>query len=308
MITMLSSILIAMLRLTVPIIMMSIGNQYCERAGVMNLGAEGMMVAGAFGAVLGTYYTGSAWLGVVFGMLGGMIISGIHSVSTVEFGGNQNLSGLGLNTLAAGLASFFCRQLFGSGITPSVENLQRTEILAGVPVLGKFLAQFSPLAYICILVIAVSVFIMKKTVLGMRIVSVGDDPIAAETAGINVWNIRHLCVSVFCGVCGGLAGAYLSLGTLSFYQDNLTNGKGMLAVIAVKMGRWDIGNMVLVALLFGFFDALQVQLQLNFPSVSPELVQLIPYVVALIVLTMSGDNESKPQAMSVPYLKNRYKF
>lgn len=308
MITMLQSILIATLRLTVPIILMSIGNQYCERAGVMNLGAEGMMVAGAFGAVLGTYYTGNAWLGVLFGMLGGMVISTIHSVNTVEFGGNQNLSGLGLNTLAAGLASFFCRQLFGSGITPSVENLQRTEILAGIPVVGKFLAQFSPLSYICILVIVVSLFVMKKTVLGMRIVSVGDDPIAAETAGINVWNIRHLCVSVFCGICGGLAGAYLSLGTLSFYQDNLTNGKGMLAVIAVKMGRWDIGNMVLVALLFGFFDALQVQIQLNFPNVSPELVQLIPYVVALIVLTMSSDNESKPQSMSIPYLKNRYKF
>ena len=308
MMTMLQSILIATLRLTVPIILMSIGNQYCERAGVMNLGAEGMMVAGAFGAVLGTYYTGNAWLGVLFGMLGGMVISTIHSVNTVEFGGNQNLSGLGLNTLAAGLASFFCRQLFGSGITPSVENLQRTEILAGIPVLGKFLAQFSPLAYICILVIVISLFVMKKTVLGMRIVSVGDDPIAAETAGINVWNIRHLCVSVFCGICGGLAGAYLSLGTLSFYQDNLTNGKGMLAVIAVKMGRWDIGSMVLVALLFGFFDALQVQIQLNFPSVSPELVQLIPYVVALIVLTMSSDNESKPQSMSIPYLKNRYKF
>lgn len=308
MITMLQSILIATLRLTVPIILMSIGNQYCERAGVMNLGAEGMMVAGAFGAVLGAYYTGSAWLGVLFGMLGGMVISTIHSVNTVEFGGNQNLSGLGLNTLAAGLASFFCRQLFGSGITPSVENLQRTEIFAGIPVLGKFLAQFSPLAYICILVILVSLFVMKKTVLGMRIVSVGDDPIAAETAGINVWNVRHLCVSVFCGICGGLAGAYLSLGTLSFYQDNLTNGKGMLAVIAVKMGRWDIKYMVLVALLFGFFDALQVQIQLNFPSVSPELVQLIPYVVALIVLTMSSDNDSKPQSMSIPYLKNRYKF
>lgn len=308
MITMLQSILIATLRLTVPIILMSIGNQYCERAGVMNLGAEGMMVAGAFGAVLGAYYTGSAWLGVLFGMLGGMVISTIHSVNTVEFGGNQNLSGLGLNTLAAGLASFFCRQLFGSGITPSVENLQRTEIFAGIPVLDKFLAQFSPLAYICILVILVSLFVMKKTVLGMRIVSVGDDPIAAETAGINVWNVRHLCVSVFCGICGGLAGAYLSLGTLSFYQDNLTNGKGMLAVIAVKMGRWDIKYMVLVALLFGFFDALQVQIQLNFPSVSPELVQLIPYVVALIVLTMSSDNDSKPQSMSIPYLKNRYKF
>lgn len=308
MISILITILISSLRLSVPIILMGMGNLYCERAGVMNLGAEGMMIAGAFGAVLGSYYTGSPWLGVLFGMLGGMLVSSIHSVNTVEFGGNQNISGLGLNTLAAGLASFICRQLFGSGISPSVTNLQRTEILSGIPGVGSFLAQFSPLAYICIVVILISAFLMKRTVLGMRIVSVGDDPIAAETAGINVWNIRHLCVSVFCGICGGLAGAYLSIGQLSFYQDNLTNGKGMLAVIAVKMGRWDITRMLMVAMLFGFFDALQVQIQLNFPSLSPELVQLIPYVVAIIVLTIGSDTTSSPQSMTIPYLKNRYKF
>lgn len=306
--TIIQSILIAMLRLSVPIVLMGLGNLYCERSGVMNLGAEGMMIAGAFGAVLGTYYTGSAWLGVLFGMLGGMLIATLHSLNTVEFGGNQNISGLGLNTLAAGLASFFCRQLFGSGITPSVENLQRTEFLAGIPYIGSTLAQFSPLAYVCVLLIIVSVIFMKRTILGMRIVAVGDDPVAAETAGINVWNIRHLCVSVFCGICGGLAGAYLSIGQLSFFQDNLTNGKGMLAVIAVKMGRWDIKKMVLVALLFGFFDALQVQIQLNFPAISPELVQLIPYVAAIVVLAIAGEGESSPQAMTKPYLKNRYKF
>lgn len=308
MVDIISTVLVAMFRLSVPIILMGIGNLYCERAGVMNLGAEGMMIAGAFGAVLGTYYTGIAWVGVLFGILGGMLISTIHSLNTVEFGGNQNISGLGLNTLAAGLSAFVCRQLFGSGITPSVQNLQRTEILSGVPVVGKFLAQFSPLAYICLIVIFVSAFIMKRTILGMRIVAVGDDPIAAETAGINVWRIRHLCVSVFCGICGGLAGAYLSLGQLSFFQDDLTNGKGMLAVIAVKMGRWDIKKMVLVALLFGFFDALQVQIQLKCSSVSPELVQLIPYVAALIVLCFSSDSVSNPRAMTVPYLKNCYKF
>ncbi len=304
----LQSILIAMLRLSVPIVLMGLGNLYCERSGVMNLGAEGMMIAGAFCAVVGTYYTDNPWAGVFFGMAGSIIIAALLSLISVEFGGDQNISGLGLNTLAAGLASFFCRQLFSSGITPSVQNLQRTEILSGIPVIGGTLAQFSPLAYICIALIIVSAVIMRKTVLGMRITAVGDDPVAAETAGINVWNIRHLSVSVFCGICGGLAGAYLSIGQLSFFQDDLTNGKGMLAVIAVKMGRWDIKRMVLVALLFGFFDALQVQIQLNFPAISPELVQLIPYVVAIVVLTIAGEGESSPQAINKPYLKNRYKF
>ena len=186
----------------------------------MNLGAEGMMTSGAFCASLGAYFTGSAWLGVLFGIMGGIIVSSIHSVNCVEFGGNQNISGLGLNTLAAGLSGFLCRELFGSGITPSVANLQRTEIFASIPVIGKTLSAFSPLAYDCIVVILLGVFITQKTTLGMRIVTVGDNPIAAETAGIDVWRIRHLCVSLFCGIYGGLAGEYLSIAAIS--EENPT--------------------------------------------------------------------------------------
>lgn len=298
----------ATIRLSVPIILMAIGNQFAEKAGVMNLGAEGMMTMGSFTAVLGAYYSGSAVVGVLSGIVGGMLVATIHSLNTVEFGGNQNISGLGLNTLAAGLSAFLCRELFSSGITPSVQNLQRTEILRKIPLVGHILSRFSPLMYISIIIIIVSLLFMKKTTLGMRIVAVGDDPTAAETAGINVWNVRHLAVCVFCGICGGLAGAYLSIGQLSFFQDDLVNGKGMLAVIAVKMGKWNIGALSLVALMFGFFDALQVQIQINFPSVSPELVELIPYIVAVIALFISGENSAQPKALTQPYLKNKYKF
>jgi len=295
--------------LSVPIILMGLANMFCERSGVMNLGAEGMMIAGAFGAVLGTFFFGNPWIGVLFGILGSMLISGAHSLISVEFGGNQNISGLGLNTLAAGLASFFCRELFGSGISKSVQNLQRTAFLQGIPGIGPFLSKFSPLAYICVLAVVVSSFVMRRTVLGTRIVAVGDDPITAETAGINVWRLRHLCVSVFCGVLAGLAGAYLSIGQLSFFQDNMTNGKGMLAVIAVKMGRWDPLRIVLVAMMFGFFDALQTQLQLNNAlNLSPELIQMIPYLVGVAALILSGESAAFPQSLRKPYLKNKYQF
>ena len=135
-----STMIVATLRLTVPIIFMAIGNQFCEKAGIMNLGAEGMMISGAFTAALGTYYSGSPVVGVLCGMLGGILIASLHSMNCVEFGGNQNISGLGLNTLAAGLAAFFCRQLFGSGISPSVNNFQRTEFLAKIPFIGETLA------------------------------------------------------------------------------------------------------------------------------------------------------------------------
>ena len=305
----LSTFLISLFRLSVPILLAAFGNMYCERAGIMNLGAEGMMISGAFGAVLGSYYFGNAWVGVLCGILLGLFIASIHSLISVEFGGIQNISGLGLNTLAAGISAFFCQSIFGSGLSESVPSLQTTEFLGAIPVVGKFLRQFSPLLYITIAVVIISWFVMKKTVLGTHIVSVGDDPKAAETAGIPVWKLRHVCVSIFCGGLVGLAGAYLSIGQLSFFMEDMTNGKGMLAVIAVKMGGWEPVGIVAVALFFGFFDALQTQLQLNNAlGIAPELIQLLPYVAGLVALAFISNSDANPKALRQPYLKNKYKF
>ena len=301
--------IIAILRLTVPIMLMALGNMFSERAGVMNLGAEGMMIAGAFGAVVGSYYSGNPWIGVLVAILGSMIVSGIHSVISVEFGGIQNISGLGLNTLAAGLTSFFCQTMFGSSISPDVLHLQNMNCLSGIPVIGSILAQFSPLAYISVVIIFICSFVMSKTVFGAHIVAVGDDPKTAEAVGINVWALRHICVAVLCGILAGLAGAYLSIGQLSFFMEDMTNGKGMLAVIAVKMGHWKPKYIVFMALLFGFFDALQVQLQINnVLNIAPELIQTLPYVAGIITMMLSSNSGDNPMALRQPYLKNKYKF
>lgn len=301
--------IIAILRLTVPIMLMALGNMFCERAGIMNLGAEGMMIAGAFGAVVGSYVSGNPWVGVLVAVIGSMIVSGIHSLISVEFGGIQNISGLGLNTLAAGLTSFFCQTMFGTGISPDVSHLQNMNCLAAIPVVGRVLSQFSPLAYFSIAVIIVSSFVMSKTVFGAHIIAVGDDPKTAESVGINVWALRHLCVAVLCGALAGLAGAYLSIGQLSFFMEDMTNGKGMLAVIAVKMGRWRPKYIVGMALLFGFFDALQAQLQINNAfNIAPELIQTIPYIAGIITMMISSNAADTPRALRQPYLKNKYKF
>lgn len=303
------TMLISMLRLTVPIVLMALGNMFCERAGIMNLGAEGMMISGAFGAVVGTYYSGNPWVGVLCAIVCSIIIAGAHSLISVEFGGSQNISGLALNMFAVGLTSLLCRQLFGSGISPSVESIQTTHFLSGVPFIGKYLERFSPLAYISIILIIVSCIVMSKTVFGTHIVAVGDDPKASETAGINVWRLRHICVALLCGTFAGLAGAYLSIGQLSFFMEDMTMGKGMLAVIAVKMGRWNPKLTVLVALLFGFFDAMQSQLQINNTfNIAPELIQTIPYIAGIITLLISSESNATPKAMPKPYLKNKYKF
>lgn len=304
-----SLMIVSVIRLTIPIILMAIGNMFCERAGVMNLGAEGMMISGAFGAILGSYFFGNPWIGVLIAVLCGMLVAGMHSLVCVEFGGIQNISGLGLNMLAVGMTSFIGRLLFNSAISPSVASLQSTPIFENIPLVGSFLAQFSPLAYLCIVIVIISWFIMNKTVLGLDIIAVGDSPQSAEKVGINVWRVRHLCVTVACGAMAGLAGAYLSIGQLSFFMEGMTNGKGMLAVIAVKMGRWEPKLIVAVALLFGFFDALQIQVQIsNVWNASPELIQTIPYIAGIITLYLSSSSNVTPQSLMRPYVKNKYKF
>ena len=211
--------------------------------------------------------------------------------------------------LATGLTAFLCRAIFDTGITPSVEDIQTTKFLANIPIVGEVLAQFSPLAYLTVVLVFICWFIMSRTVFGAHVDAVGDDPKTAETAGINVWRIRHFCVTILCGSFAGLAGAYLSIGTLSFFMENMTKGKGMLAVIAVKMGRWKPKYIVTVALLFGFFDALQAQLQINNVwNIAPELIQTLPYVVGIIALVLSTVSKDAPRAMFKPYVKNKYKF
>lgn len=300
--------LISLLRLSIPIIICGIGNMYCEKAGIMNLGAEGMMIAGAFGAILGTHFTGNPWFGVVCGIAAGLIVGGIHALVCVEFGGIQNISGLGLNMLAAGLTSFFCRSLFGTGLSPTVASVQTTPLLKNIPVIGGFLQQFSPIAYLAVVIVIISWYVVTRTTMGLRITAIGDDPATVLTAGVDVWKIRSTCVMV-CGALAGLSGAYLSIGQLNIFMENMTMGKGMLAVIAVKMGRWEPKRIVGIALLFGFFDALQLQLQMNNTlQLPPEIIQMIPFVVGIVALAMDSVTNVNPKSMTQPFLKNKYKF
>lgn len=302
------TMLVSVIRLSVPVIITGLGNMFSEKAGIQNLGAEGMMISGAFGAAVISYFTGSAWLGVLGGIMFGAVIGFLHGLISVQFGGVQNISGLGLNMLAAGLTSFLCRSFFSSGYSPKVDAIQSTKLLEGIPVFGEVLSQFSPIVYIMVVLIFICWYIMKKTTLGLRITAVGDDPQTVETAGINVWRMRHICV-VVCGCMAGLAGAYLAVGQLNIFVEGMTKGKGMLAVIAVKMGRWDPKRIVIVAVMFGFFDALQLQLQIsNALGVPTEITQLIPYVVAIAALALDSTATTAPMALRVPYVKNKFKL
>ncbi|MBQ9330993.1 MAG: ABC transporter permease [Oscillibacter sp.] len=302
------NLLLSVIRLCTPIFVAGLGNMFCERVGVLNLGAEGMMISGAFMAVLGSYMTGNAWCGVLCGILGGIAAGGIHALVCVEFGGLHAISGLGLTMFCRGVTKFLCVAIFGSTYSPYVSALQTTDILAKLPMAGSYLAQLSPLVYAAILLGIGAHYIVFHTTYGLRMRALGDDPRAVETAGIDVWKMRYSGVLI-CGALCGLAGAYMGLGQLDRYFDGMISGKGMIAVIAVKMGNWSPLGIFLTALLLGLFDVIQLKLQISKTlALSPEMLAMIPYLAGIAVLCMKRKQGSRPTALDTVYLRNRYKL
>lgn len=303
-----SVILLSVIPLSAPVFIAGIGNMYCERVGILNLGAEGMMVSGAFFAVLGSYFSGNPWLGVLFGIIGGVLAGAIHAVVCVEFGGLHAISGLGITMLFNGITKFLCISIFGSTFTPNVTALQTTPFLAGIPLIGGFLSGLSPLIYIAIVLAVISKRLVFYTPYGIRMQAVGDDPLTVETAGIDVWKMRYSGV-LLCGAICGLAGAYMSLGQLDRFFEGMISGKGMLAVIAVKMGNWMPGGILGTALLLGLCDAIQFQMQINgVLHIPPEILQMFPYFAGILVLSLQHSENTRPTALDTAYLRGKYKY
>lgn len=298
--------ILATLRLGTPIAFTALGGVISERSGIVNIGLEGIMVASAFAAVVGSYFTGNPWMGVLLAMVIGVVISAIHAVVSVTWGGNQSVSSMAIILLSTGLSAVGVQTIFGQqGTTPRVANLPTSSILSGIPIVGKFLSQLSPFVYIAILVLFLVHYLFKYTALGLRITTVGENPKAAETAGISVHRIRYLCVLVS-GLLGGLGGAFLSIGQMNLFQDGMVAGRGFLALGAVIMGRWSPIGVFFSAMFFGMFSAIQLYVQTipNSP-VPSEFVQMIPYVMSLFVLaiTMYKNKTSRIAAMGKPYTK-----
>jgi simple sugar transport system permease protein len=282
---MIVTFLIVGIRMSTSLIFAALGGVFSFRSGVVNIALEGMMLIGAFLGVFGAHYLGNPWIGVLVAMIGGGFLGFVHAILCVKFKANQAVSGVGIILLATGLTAFGVRTIFGqAGSTPQVAALNKTEILSAVPGVGEFLSQFPPFVYIAILLVLVSHYVLYRTPLGLRIVSVGENPHAADTLGVKVARIRIGCGIVSGALCG-LAGSYISLGQLNLFQEGMTSGRGFIALAAVIMGKWTPLGAFLACLLFGFADALQVWLQVipNNP-IDPEIMLTLPYILALIVL------------------------
>ena len=289
------NMLMATLRMAIPLTLASIGGVLCERSGIINLGIEGMMLAGAFGAVAGSYATESAWLGVLTGVVVGGLFGLIHALLCIKFRTNQAVSGVGINIFASGLTIVLCRAIWDSdGSSATVNQVANITIpgLNKIPVLGQLFDNQSPFLYLMFIIVIASWYVMYKTNIGLRLRTIGDHPKAAATAGVNVTKYRYICV-ILCGMLCGLAGAYLSIVQSNLFVKEMVAGRGFMALAATIFGGWNPAGSFWASLLFAFAQALRINVEMTLPQ---RILQMVPYILTLVVLIGFGRRVQGPQA------------
>ena len=303
---MLSSIvtlLTATLRISPPIVLASIGGAYSERSGIINIGLEGMILMGAFAGVVTTHYVGNPWVGVLAAVIAGGALGLLHAVLCIQFKANQVVSGVGVNILSLGLTTLLLQVIWGNrGASDSVTGLKplHLPVIGDIPVVGDIIGNQNPLVYIMLVIVVVAWLVMFRTPLGLRIRAVGEHPEAADTVGIHVHKIQYMCVTVS-GMLSGLGGAYLSLGWLNLFSQNMSAGRGFIALAANIFGKWNPAGTFGASLLFSFTDALQMKLQgVGIPI---QFIQMIPYILTILVLASAVKRSVAPAAIGKHYEK-----
>lgn len=289
-----------------PLVYSALGGIFSERAGIVNVGLEGMMLIGAFSGVLTSYYTSNPWLGLLSAVLAGGLLGLLHAVLTVKFAGNQIVSGTGINLLALGFTAYMSQAIWGSrGASTDVPKIPDISLapLRSIPLVGDALnTVFSqnPLVYLMLVVVVVSYIVLFKTPAGLRIRAVGEHPAAADTAGINVHRTKYICLAVS-GMLAGLGGVFLSLGQLGLFVLGMSGGRGFIALAAMILGRWKPFGTLASGLLFGFLYALEIGLQ-STGLLPPQIILAIPYILTVIVLA-GFVRRAKPPSDYKPYEK-----
>jgi len=284
-----------------PLALPALGGTFSERSGVVNIAMEGIMLIGAFFGVFFAYYTNNPWLGLVGALIMGAVISLLFALVTVTIGADQVVVGMGVNIFAVGLTTFLLNTIFGYGGTPtSTPHLPNLNIpgLSQIPFFGPILGQQNVVVYFMLILIAVSHYFLFHTNLGLRLRAVGENPQAADTAGLNVWRLRYLGVLIG-GMLSSLGGVYLSLGLLNSFEPNMSSGRGYIALAAMIFGKWTPLGSLGAALLFGFATALSMVLQGS--GISANIIQMLPYALTILALTGLVGRSTPPAADGIPY-------
>ncbi len=294
------------IRLSTPLILAALGGLYSERSGVINIALEGMMLAGAFTAAAVTVFTHSSLIGVLAAVAAGLLVAALHAVATINYRADQVVSGTAINILFLGVPALLSGALFES--TGATRQLTKDEVLPDVmifnpdssPMLASVFNQ-KPIVYLAFFVVGISVYVLYRTRFGLRLRAVGENPEAADTAGVNVRRMRYAGVLIS-GALAALGGAYLSIGQSSQFTRNMTAGRGFIALAALIFGKWHPVGAMMACLLFGFAEAISIRMQGNV-NIPNQFVLMIPYVLTMVVLAGLIRRADPPKALGVAYVK-----
>jgi general nucleoside transport system permease protein len=300
------SLIASTIRLATPLVLAALGGLFSERSGVINIALEGKMLAGAFTAAAVTHAAetslhmggASPWIGLLGGMLAGLFIAAIYALSCIKFKADQVVSGAAINILMLGMPGLLSGAFFlSSGSTPQIAK-------------DHLLPQSPVVIAIAILVLVAGIwYVVYKTPFGLRLRSVGENPEAADAAGVSVSRIRYSGV-LLAGILAGIGGAYLSIGQSSLFTRNMTAGRGFIALAALIFGKWRPVQTLLACLLFGFTEAVSIQMQgvFKLPSgddIPVQFIQMVPYVLTIVVLAGFIGSSRPPRALGIPYQKEK---
>jgi ABC-type uncharacterized transport system permease subunit len=290
------------IRITVPYALASLGGVYSERGGVTNIALEGIMLNGAFGATVGTYYTGNPLIGVICGITFGLLTALIHAIVSINVKADQIISGIAINLFAVGITKFVLEILFhSSSNSDRIVGLPHWKLpfIESSPDIARLFG--NPLVLLTVFIVIASHFIIFKTRFGLRLRAVGENPEAADTVGISVPLYRYYGVMIS-GVLAGLSGAWLAFDQHSF-TDGMSAGRGFIALAAMIVGKWNPLGAAAACLLFGFAESLEIQLQgAGLPT---QFIQMIPYVATIVVLAGFIGKSVAPATDGVPYEKEK---
>ncbi|MFC7703834.1 ABC transporter permease [Plastorhodobacter daqingensis] len=313
-------ILDSTIRLATPLLFACLAGLFSERAGIVDIGLEGKMLAAAFLSAAIAALTGSVWLGLVAGIGAAMLLSALHGLASITFRGNQLISGVAINFLAAGLTVLIAQHWFAQGgRTPSLSGAARfqpirlpfADALRDVPVLGPLysvlLSGHSILVYVALLSVPVTWWVLYRTRFGLRLRAVGENPAAVDTAGISVVGLRYGAVMI-CGLLTGLAGAYLATGLSAGFVKDMTAGRGFIALAALIFAKWRPVQALWATLLFGLLEAIANRYQnldLGGIVIPVQFMQALPYILTVIILAGFVGKAIPPRAGGQAYVKER---
>jgi len=293
------ALLFAAIRSATPLIFAGLGGLFSERSGVINIALEGMMLAGAFTGAVVTYETGNPYAGLLAGMLSGGLLALLYAVACIKFEADQVVAGMAINFLMIGLPSLVSGAIYDSaGSTPQIDKAD---------LLPNILNSISIASILAFCLVPLTWYVVYKTPFGLRLRAAGENPGAADAAGVKVIGLRYIAV-VISGLLAAAGGAYLSIGQSSLFTISMTAGRGFIALAALILAKWRPVPVLLACLFFGFTEALTIQIQgvIKLPSgedIPVQFIQMIPYVLTIIVLAGFIGTSRAPKALGLPYRK-----